>query len=246
MGLFRRIFSDKSGPSERQIKRALKKVIQLHGDASIRVSAMEQLAGWKTAEAAAALLRRFTTRVPQATMDLEEKQYTVKLLTHIGRPAVAPILQFLRTEADVTWPILALKEILPPEEYRDSLRGVLEELVAGYTRWPEAKTVIIDNLPDEARSDVKGVVLRCLEDDDDDVCIAAADYLARGGEDDDVRERLLELYLDAEFRPRVRGRILDLFRELEWPVKGFRKKIEEALIEPFYLTSKGTVKRRSQ
>ena len=90
---------------------------------------------------------------------------------------------------------------------------------------------------------MKDTILRCLEDEDDDVCIASAGYLARNG-GDEIRERLIELYLDAEHRPRVRGQILNLFVELEWPVKGYRKKMEEALIDPFYLTSKGTVKRR--
>ena len=36
-----------------------------------------------------------------------------KLLARIGRPAVEPILQHLRTEPDVTFPIQALREILP-------------------------------------------------------------------------------------------------------------------------------------
>lgn len=243
MEIFRRIFKGKDGPSEGQIKRALKRVIQIHGDASGRVGAMEQLAVWKTPAAATALLRRFTVQVPQATMDLEEKQYTVSLLAGIGRPAVAPILDFLVTQADVTWPMLALKEILPAEEYRAALKDVLHKLTEGYSRWPEAKTVIIDHLPDDAYTIMRETVRQCLEDEDDDVCIAAAGYLARNG-DDEIRESLILLYLESEHRPRVRGRILDLFVELQWPVKGYRKKMEEAIIDPFYLTSKGTVKCR--
>ena len=61
----------------------------------------------------AALLRRFTVQVAQETMDLEEKQYTVQLLTRMGRVAVEPILSFLRSEPEVTWPVRALHEILP-------------------------------------------------------------------------------------------------------------------------------------
>jgi HEAT repeat protein len=91
---------------------------------------------------------------------------------------------------------------------------------------------------------VREILLRFLEDGDDDVCIAAAYYLARSG-DDEVRERLIETLLNAEFRPRVRGRILELFCDREWAVKGYRKKVEEVIQEPFYLTAKGTVKRRS-
>jgi hypothetical protein len=245
MSFFHKLFSTESGPSEGQIKRALKQTTQVHGEAATRVAAMERLASWGTPESAAALLRRFTVQTPQASMDLEEKQYTVKLLAQMGRVAAEPILAYLKVEPDVTFPVKALKEILSPDEFYKSLTDVLTGLSAGYTRWPEAKSVLIGNLPDEDFSRVANTVTRFLEDDDDDVCIAAIDYLARNG-DETIRERLLQTFLDAEARPRVRGRILHHFYEREWPVKGYRKKIEEAISLPFYLTSKGTVKRKSE
>ena len=221
----------------------MKQVIQTHGDAATRVGAMERLAGWKTREAVATLLRRFTVQVPQETMDLEEKQYAVQLLTRMGSIVVGPIREFLSTEAEVTWPVRALREILPQEEFIAVLRETLEHLGSSYTRWPEAKVVLIQHLPGEAWLLVKETLLRILEDEDDDVCIAAADYLARHG-DDEARERLLDTLLNTESRPRVRGRIFELFCERELPIKGFRKKIEEVIQEPFYLTARGTVKRR--
>jgi hypothetical protein len=243
MGFFRKFFSPESGPSEGQIKRAIKQITQPHGEASTRVVAMERVASWRTAEAAAALLRRFTIQTPQASMDLEEKQYAVKLLVQMGNVAVEPILNFLKAEPDVTHPTTALKQILPPDEFHDHLIGILNSLSAGYTRWPEAKAVLISHLSDEAFSKVLDAVVRFLKDDDDDVCIAAIDYMARNG-DEAVREELLETFFQAESRPRVRGRILDHFCEREWPVKGYRKKMEEALSMPYYLTSKGTIKRK--
>ncbi len=244
MGLFDKLFSSDSGPSERQIQRALKQVIQTHGEAATRVGAMERLASWRTPEAAAALLRRFTIQTPQASMDLDEKQYAVKLLAEMGSTAVDPILTFLKVEPDVTFPVKALKQILPSEAFVQNLVDVLTELSAGYTRWPEAKAVLIANLPDDAFPSIVDTVFRFIEDDDDDVCIAAIDYLARNG-DETAREKLLQTFLEAESRPRVRGRILDHFYEREWPVKGYRKKVEEAIALPFYLTAKGTVKRRT-
>jgi hypothetical protein len=244
MGFFDKLFSTESGPSERQIQRALKQTIQTHGEAATRVAAMERLASWRTPEAATALLRRFTIQTPQASMDLEEKQYAVKLLVRMGNVAADPILGFVKVEPDVTFPIRALKQILPPEEFVKKLVGVLVELSTGYTRWPEAKAVMIGSLPDDAFPQVADIATRFLEDEDDDVCIAAIDYLARNGEEA-IRERLLETFLEAEARPRVRGRILDHFCEREWPVKGYRKKMEEAISLPFYLTAKGTVKRKT-
>jgi hypothetical protein len=244
MSFFAKLFSTESGPSQRQIQRALKQTIQTHGEAATRVAAMERLASWRTPEAAGTLLRRFTIQTPQASMDLEEKQYAVKLLAQMGSVAVEPILAYLKAEPDVTFPIKALKQILPPEEFLNNLVEVLAGLSIGYTRWPEAKAVLIANLPDDAFPQIVDTAMRFLEDEDDDVCIAAIDYLARNG-DEAIRERLLQAFLDAEARPRVRGRILDHFYEKEWPVKGYRKKVEEAIVLPFYLTAKGTVKRRT-
>jgi len=244
MSFFRKIFSGESGPSESQIKRAIKQITQTHGEAGTRVAAMERLASWGTPESAAALLRRFTVQTPQASMDLEEKQYGVRLLAEMGRAAVDPILNYLRTEPDVTFPTRALRDILSTDEFHEALKDILSGLSTGYTRWPEAKAVLITNLSDEAFLQVVETVLRFLEDEDDDVCIAAIDYLARNG-DETIREKLLQIFLEAEARPRVRGRILDHFYEREWTVKGYRKKMEEAIELPYYLTSKGTVKRRT-
>ncbi len=244
MEFLRKLFSTESGPSQRQIQRAIKQITQIHGEAGTRVAAMERLASWRTAEAAAALLRRFTVQTPQASMDLEEKQYAVKLLAEMGKVAADPILNYLSTEPDVTYPVQALKGIYSQDEFHIALINVLTGLSTGYTRWPEAKAVLIAHLSDDAFPQVVETVLRFLEDEDDDVCIAAIDYLARNG-DEVIREKLLETFLEAESRPRVRGRILDHFCEREWTVKGFRKKMEEVIAMPFYLTSKGTVKRRS-
>jgi hypothetical protein len=244
MGFFKNLFSDQGGASERQIHKAVKQVTQIHGEAATRVAAMERLASWRSAEAAAGLLRRFTVQTPQASMDLEEKQYAVKLLAEMGRVAVEPILKYLSAEPDVTYPVQALSKIYSPEEFTDALKTLLDNLSTGYTRWPEAKTVLVGHLPDEAFSKVADTVIRFLEDDDDDVCIAAVDYLARNG-DEPVREKLLQVFIEAEARPRVRGRILDHFCEREWPVKGFRKKVEEIIELPFYLTAKGIIKRKT-
>jgi HEAT repeat protein len=244
MDIIRRLFSGGDGPSERQINRALKQAIQKHGDPATRVAAMERLAGWKTPEAAAALLRRFTVMVPQETMDVEEKHYNVRLLTHMGTAAVKPILEFVRHEPEVTWPIRALREILPHDEFIAALKDLLAQLGRSYTRWPEAKVVLIEHLPDDAFPQARETMLRFLEDEDDDICIAAANYLARH-DDDEIREHLIETLLNAEPRPRVRGRIFELFAEHEWSVKGYRKRVEEVMQDPFYLTAKGVVKRRT-
>ena len=247
MEFFRKLFAtDDSGPSSGQIRRAVKQVTQLHGEAASRLGAMERLAEWKTPEAATALLRRFTIRTPQASMDLEEKQYAVKLLAGMGEIAAGPIINYLKTEPDVTFPVQALKRICQSsDKFHAMLLEVLDTLSSGYARWPESKTVLIASLEDDAFPLVGETVSRFLEDDDDDVCIAAVDYLVHNG-NETVREKLVQVYLAADGRPRVRGGILDRFHEKEWDVKGHQKEVNAVISPPFYLTAKGAVKRRGQ
>ena len=243
MGLLDKILAKDKGPSPRQLRRAMKQVTQIHGDAATRVGALERLAEWGTPEAASTLLRRFTVQVSQGSMDLEEKQYTVRLIVQIGQSAVEPIVQYLQTEPEVTWPVRALRELLPPQEFDDAIKNVLDRLATGYHRWPEAKSVLIEHLSDDAFPQIRATMLKFLEDENDDVLVAAAQYLARHA-DEEIRERLIETLLGSEQRPRVRGRIFELFQEHDWPVKGYRKRVEEVIAEPFYLTAKGTVRRR--
>ena len=198
MGFLGKIFSAQEGPSERQIQKALKQVTQVHGEAATRVGAMERLASWRTPQAAAALLRRFTVQTPQASMDLEEKQYAVRLLAQMGNVAVQPILSYLHVEPDVTYPVRALRDILPPEEFHKCLTDILISLSSGiYALAGSQGGVYRCICPTKLFLLSADTVIRSLEDEDDDVCIAAIDYLARNG-DETIREKLIQVFLESE------------------------------------------------
>jgi len=55
---------------------------------------------------------------------------------------------------------------------------------------------------------------------------------------------LIEAFLQAEDRPRIRIKIAEIFADQEWPVKGYRPRIEETLPEGFHLSAKGLIRRR--
>ena len=90
--------------------------------------------------------------------------------------------------------------------------------------------------------EIANVLRQFLTDDDDDVRISAIEAISEAGEQ--VREPLLEAFLAANDRPRIRIRIAEMLADREWPVKGFRPKIEETLPEGFHLTAKGFVRRK--
>jgi HEAT repeat protein len=81
-----------------------------------------------------------------------------------------------------------------------------------------------------------------LEDEDDDVRLAAIDYLIET-DAEESREAILDCYSQSEERPRIRLHILDRLVEKAWHVRGFRPVVEESLPENYVLTRDGRVRR---
>ena len=230
-------------PSQKQIDRLVKRLTEPQGEDGPRIEAAERLAEWGTPDALYALLKRFTISSKVITQDIEEKRMVVRMLVDKGQDAVEPILRFLSTHHHVEWPVQALSQILPQEELVPKLVGALEKVAAAseFTP-PEHKADLIRAMRGHVTTEIAAVLRRFLSDDDDDVRIATIDALSEVGED--MREPLLETFLEAEERPRIRIKIAEVFADHEWPVKGYRPKIEETLPEGFHLSAKGLIRRR--
>jgi len=167
----------------------------------------------------------------------------VRMLVEKGSDAVDPILRFLGTHHNVEWPVQALSEILSKEELVPKLVEILDKVAAAseFTP-PEHKADLIRAMRGHVTPEIALVLRQFLSDDDDDVRIAAIEAISEIGEE--VREPLLEAFLEAEDRPRIRIKIAEVLADRDWPVKGFRPKIEETLPEGFHLTAKGLVRRK--
>jgi HEAT repeat protein len=236
-------FLRRGDPSPKQIQKTVKRLTEPGGEEGPRIEAAERLLEWGTPDSLFALLKRFTISSKAISQDIEEKQMVVRMLVEKGSDAVEPILRFLRNHHQVEWPVRALAEILPKEELASRLAEVLEQvaLQSAFTS-PEHRSSLIRSLHGHVTPAITDVVRRLLFDDDDDVRIAAVEAIAETGEE--MREPLLETFLEASDRPRIRIRIAEIFSEREWPVKGYRPKVEEALPEGFSINSKGLIRRR--
>jgi HEAT repeat protein len=232
-----------STPSPKQIDRLVKRLTEPGGENGPRIEAAEKLAEWGTPDALFGLLKRFTISSNVITQDVEEKRMVVRMLVEKGREAVEPILRFLRAHHNVEWPVQALSEILPRDELVPKLVEILEKVAAASAFTPpEHKADLIRAMRGHVTPEIASVLRQFLSDDDDDVRIAAIEAISEIGEA--VREPLLEAFLEADDRPRIRIKIAETFADREWPVKGFRPKIEETLPEGFHLTAKGLVRRK--
>ncbi|PYS42396.1 MAG: hypothetical protein DMG14_04050 [Acidobacteria bacterium] len=236
-------FKRNQAPSSKQIEKVVKRLTEPQGEDAPRIEAAEKLADWGTPDALYALLKRFTISSKNITQDIEEKRMVVRMLVEKGRDAVEPILRFLSTHQQVEWPVQALSEILPREELVPKLVGALEKVAAASAFTPpEHKADLIRAMRGHVTPEIAAVLRQFLSDDDDDVRIAAIEALAEVGED--VREPLLEAFLEAEDRPRIRIKIAEIFADHDWPVKGYRPKVEQALPGGFSVTAKGLIRRR--
>ena len=236
-------FKRGQAPSQKQIDKFVKRLTEPQGERGPREEAAIKLAEWGTPDALYGLLKRFTISSKTLSEDIEEKRVVVRMLVEKGQDSVEPILRFISSHHYVEWPIQALSEILPREELVPKLVGALEKVAAAseFTP-PEHKADLIRAMRGHVTPEIAAVLRRFLTDADDDVRIAAIDALSEVGEE--MREPFLEAFLEAEDRPRIRIKIAEVFADREWPVKGYRPRIEQTLPEGFHLSAKGLIRRR--
>lgn len=236
-------FKRGQAPTQKQIDKVVKRLTEPQGEDGPRIEAAERLYEWGTPESLYGLLKRFTISSKVITDDIEQKRMVVRMLVEKGQDAVEPILRFVATHHNVEWPIQALSQILPREELVPRLVQALEKVAAAseFTP-PEHKTDLIRAMRGHVTPEIAAALRPFITDDDDDVRIAAIDALSEVGEE--MREPLIEAFLAAEDRPRIRIKIAEIFADNEWPVKGYRPRIEETLPEGFHLSAKGLIRRR--
>ncbi len=231
-----------SGPTPKQIEKAVKRLTETHGEEGPRIEAAERLYDWGTSETLFALLKRFTMSSRVITQDIEEKRMIVRMLVEQGEAAVQPILRFMKAHPQVDWPVQALAEIVSKDELVRYLVEIIETVALSEFAAPEHRVSLIRAVHDHVTPEMAPLLRSFLEDADDDVRIAAVEGLVNLGQSN--RETLLEAFLEAGDRPRIRRRIAELFVDRAWAVKGYRPKIEETLPEGFGLNAKGILQQR--
>jgi HEAT repeat protein len=228
--------------SSKTVERLVKRLTETGGEDGPRIEAAQKLADMNTREATYALLKRFTMSSKVITQDIEEKRMVVEFLVEKGRDAVEPILDFLKAYHQVEWPVQALTRILPQEEWAPRLVDVLQNVALNPFTSPEHRSSLIKSMHGHVTPEIAATLKKSLEDDDDDVRIAAIQAVAEVGEE--VRESLLQSLIEANERPRIRIAVAELFADHDWPVKGYRPTIEQTLPDGFYVTAKGLIRRK--
>lgn len=229
------------GSPEKQIRRLRKKVKEPHGDPATRINAAHRLREMGTPDAILGLLDRFTISASPSRQDEEEKEEVLAWLIEFGESCVPSLVQFLKRERQVYWPARALRRILPAEEASRKINEILTHHWENPPASSEPQAQLIRFLEGMYSAELEETVFRYLEDEDDDLLLAALDYVFHRPEERG-REPVLNCYLDSEDRPRIRTYILDRFVEKNWSVRGFRPRVEETLPQGYVMTRDSTIK----
>ena len=223
-----------------RINRSTKTLLERYAQNEARLEAADKLKAIGTPEAVYSLARRFSATTENLGVDQDEKRYVRDVLVGFGQDAVEPLKLYLRRHNQVTWAIDALSTLRPDEEVVPFLFEILFHGDTVHIQGEKATQIIkaLEAMPVEGV--VKGVI-PCLKSPDDTVRIAAVACLEVHA-DERAREPLLEtLVSDDEDSVRVQMRVAETLERLGWEVKGFRKKVEAVLPEPYRVSSKGKV-----
>lgn len=171
MGLFD-FFKGKSGKTgNTERPRAADKNVARYADAISkkaqnydRQEAIDAIAKVGTAEAATALLKRYTFVVDPSITDQEEKETAFRGIVSVGKDALPAIREFCTKADSITWPLRMMREMLSDEDYVGEILAMLEKWDTEYARNADPKIQLIAALEEVKDARIAGAVTRFLED----------------------------------------------------------------------------------
>ena len=153
-----------AAPSDKKVAGLAKVAADKRAQTYDRLDAIQQLAEMKSAESAAALLKRFSFSIDPSITDQEEKDLAFQGAVAAGKDAVPGVLEFCVKAEALTWPLKVLREVLEDDEYREELIELLGRYDTEYARNVEPKLQIIAALEAVVDDDVREAVAPFLED----------------------------------------------------------------------------------
>jgi hypothetical protein len=199
-----------------------------------RQEAIEELGKLKTADAAAALLKRFSFSMEPSITDQEEKEAAAEGIVAAGEAAIEPIRRYCAKAESLTWPLNVLRRIVPEDQMADEVLALLDQFDTEYLRNPEPKLQLVSLLEEYPSEDVRVAVEPFLTDVNEPVRFHAAVTVFATNDPASVPP-LVEA-LEQEESLRVKNRIAAGLVEKRWEVaEELRERLRKALPPSFVL-----------
>lgn len=208
-----------------------------------RQEALQELSKLKTADAAEALLKRFTFSIDPSITDQEEKEYAYEGILGAGKEAIEPVRAFAMKAESVQWPYKIMKELLEEEELVDELITWLSRWDTEYAKFMDPKLQLLDALGDYKSPKVRPAVEPFLDDFTEEARYRAVQTILNQKEPDALG-KLLDRFLDEE-SVRIKNKILDGVAALGWEIPNDRRDaIRKALPYEYGIDGEGKITKR--
>jgi hypothetical protein len=230
--------NDESAAPKRPSPKDIPRLARLAGDKMAqnydRQEAIDELAKAGTAEAAEALLRRFSFSMEPSITDQEEKEAAAEGIVAAGEAAIEPIRKYCARAESLTWPLKVLRRIVGEEQMADELLALLEEFDVEYMRNPEPKIQLISVLEEYPSDDARVGVEPFLVDVNESVRFHATTTCFSMNDDRSVPALVGALAEEESLR--VKNRIASGLVEKGWTVPAeLASRCREALPPGFVL-----------
>jgi HEAT repeat protein len=202
----------KSSPAAKWAEAAGNKRAQTYD----RQEALQELAAMGTADAAEALLKRFTFTIDPSITDQDEKDIAFQGVLKAGKDAIEPVRAFTAKAESLAWPMRVCKEILSEDEVIDELCTWLSRWDTEYSRFIDPKLQLLNELGDFKDERVVEAVTPFLEDVNEPARFHAVVALLNQ-DSDAVIGSLLTMLLEEE-SVRIKAKVADAFIQREWVV----------------------------
>jgi hypothetical protein len=232
---------------EKSIAKHKKNIKVKFGQGEPRIKAKEFFVALGGKEGCLGLLERYMVNVEPSIRDEDEKEEIFHLLAEFGKEVIPAIEAYLNRKdaanVPLTWPLKVLDAVCTPAEAVGVIKRALEKLGTTYTREPERKVALVNQLSEYDDERVVDTLTPFLKDHRDEVRVEALSALTRI-EDDSAKESMIALMVDEDCPVRLRAQVAESLQKLGWNVKGFRKKVEEALPDGLGVDRAGKIKGR--
>lgn len=206
-----------------------------------RMEAIQNLGSMAIADAAAALLRRFTFYIEPSITDEEEKETAFRGILSAGQAAIEPIREFCLRAESLTWPLKLLEELLSPEQYVDELLLLLQRFDTEYTKNVEPKLQLIAALEHTKRDDVREAVEPFLLDVNEPVRFHSVTTVVAQERPESI-PALCEALVEEE-SVRVRNRICEALMARNWAVPPAQRSDVARVLPAGFTLQDGQIKR---
>lgn len=229
----------KSNPAAKWAEAAASKRAQ----APDRQEALQELSKLKSADAAEALLKRFTFSIDPSITDQEEKEFAYEGILGAGKEAVEPVRAFAMKAESVQWPYKIMKEILDEEELVDELIKWLSRWDTEYAKFMDPKLQLLDALGDYKNPKVRPAVEPFLDDFTEEARYRAVQTILAQKEPESLG-KLIDRYLDEE-SVRIKSKILDGISALGWDIPEDRRDaVRKAMSYEYGIDGEGKITKR--